>query len=281
VLDDCTDEPGCTELIEVKHEVAAAHRANGDLVTAMTMWEAIAASEQPARQPRTINNIACVLTDMGDFDKARRLFEEVAAIELRQSGGYSAELGSTYINIAKLSEAALRMRDAEHAYKKAIEVLDHSHIDSISACVALADATTGLASLYNAQLRVAEAEHMFCRALTAQRSALAPHHPSILSTLSSLCKLYLSHSDQLGAGGSSPATLISLGQLFHDSGDLEQAGWHLRKALELLQESLPPTHPQLASVVLSLHKLFEDTGEHEQVESLSKRLAVINRYMDA
>ena len=100
---------------------------------------------------------------------------------------------------------------------------------------------------------------MFCRALAAQRSALQPHHPEILSTLSSLCKLHLCHSDELGGGGSA-ATLVSLGQLFHDSGNLDQAGWHLRKALELLQESLPPTHPQLASVVLSLHKLYEDTG---------------------
>ena len=121
---------------------------------------------------------------------------------------------------------------------------------------------------------------MYCRALAVQRNALTPHHPSVLATLSALCKLYLSHSDQLGAQSSQPATLASLGQLFHDSGMFEEAELHMQKAAELLQESLPPTHPQVASILLALKKLYEDMGNQEQVDLLGKRLMVMRRYMD-
>jgi tetratricopeptide (TPR) repeat protein len=197
--------------------------AKSSLEQAIGIRERVLGS-QHADTARSLNNLALIYQDLGDYSTARTLFERALSIHT-EVGSVPQEVATTMGNLAAVLNDLGAPDEAEALYKQALEIRtqvfgpDHPQT---------ADALNNLAIQLHIQKRYDQARPLYERALEIYRNAYDSAHPA------------------------TARTLHNLGELLADQGDYGQARHYYEQALAMLETILSPDHLDTAD---TLHHL--------------------------
>jgi tetratricopeptide (TPR) repeat protein len=207
----------------------------------------------------SLNNLAILLGEQGDYPGARPLFERALAIREKVLGPEHPAIAEGLNNLAVLVKRQGDLAGARLLYDRAVaikeKVLGPEHPST---------ATTlySLATLLSDQGDDMGARPLFERALAIHEKTLGPEHPDTATSLSNLAALLRSQRDLAGArplyeralairekvlGPEHPQTATSLGSLavlLHDHGELAGARPLYERALAIHEKVLGPEHPE-------------------------------------
>ena len=234
----------------------------------------------------TLNNLALLYHQMGDYEKALPLYQRALEISEKVLGPQHPSVAQTLNNIAELYR---QMGDYEKAlplYQRALEirekVLGPQH-------PSVATTLNNLAALYESMGDYEKALPLYQRALEISEKVLGPQHPSVATTLNNIAELYRQMGDYEKAlplyqraleiiekvlGPQHPdvaTTLNNLAAFYYQMGDYEKALPLYQRALEIIEKVLGPQHPDVAATLNNLAALYENMGDYEKALPLYKR----------
>ena len=234
------------------------------------------------------NDLACVLLETARPEEALNILTEVARIE-DEYGQASDDSGIidefwrnelrvssaiTMVNHAVALSALGRWDEACAAYTRALDVQQAFLPESD---MRIAETCTGFGILCHSQGNTVQAEVLYRKALTIQMESKPVADPLVLGTLSHLASLY---EGVLGSDEKAASSLSNLGCLYAANERPEEAEKYFRRALSLLESSVPPTSPTLLTLIEKLSLLYEGwgPGRETDLDALYRRTQVIRRY---
>jgi CHAT domain-containing protein/Tfp pilus assembly protein PilF len=242
---------------------------------------------------QTLNNLAVLYGDRGDYAKAELIYQRALAISEKTLGPEHPDVAATLTNLAALYTNTGDYAKAELLYQRALTITEKTrgpeHPD-------VGTNLAKLAALYLIMGDYTKAEPLFQRALIIKEKALGPEHPDVAATLTNLAALYTNTGDYLKAeqlygralairekalGPEHPdvsANLANLAALYLRMGDYAKAEPLYRRALIIWEKVLGPEHPNIAGTLNDLAALYAAKGEIDQaVTFLSRANAVDER----
>ena len=199
---------------------------------------------------RSVNNLANLLSESGDYVDARPLYERVVRIQEATLKPDDPYLAKTYNNLANLISDMGDYIGSFPLYERALAIKEKAHGPGdpqlISTLLGLS-ILNRLTGDYIEALRLAE------RGLQIARTKLRPGHPRIAIALATVAGV---HSEM---------------------GDVAEARSLLEQALSLQQKELPPDHPDLAATLGDLANLDRDAGRLESARDLYQRALAIQK----
>ena len=209
-----------------------------------------------------LNNLANLYQATGRYAEAEPLYQRAIAIGEKTLGPDHPNLAIRLNNLAVLYRATGRYAEAEPLFQRAIAIgektLGPDHPD-------LATRLNNLANLYRATGRYAEAEPLFQRAIAIGEKTLGPDHPNV-ATGSTTSPVSTGHRPLRRGRAPLPARhrhrredprprpprprhwLNNLASLYRDTGRYAEAEPLFQRAIAIFEASLPPDHPNLATV---------------------------------
>jgi tetratricopeptide (TPR) repeat protein len=210
---------------------------------AVATYEQVLGREHPSTAA-SLNNLASLLQDQGDFEGARPLFERALAIYEKALGPDHPVTATTLNNLAFVLKSLGHYSEARPLYERALTIrrkaLGADHPDT-------ATSLNNLAGLLYAQEDYALARRLYERALALSEKALGAEHPATATCLN------------------------NLGNLLYARGEYENARSLFERALAIRERVLGAEHPNtklsasLATVVL------EAQGRAEEAAALRAR----------
>ena len=273
------------------------HGALGSYVQARPLYERALAIREKALGPEhphtanSLNNLAVLLKDQGDFAGARPLFERALAIKEKALGPEHPDTATTLDNLAYLLRDQGDLAGARPLFERALAIREkalgpeHPHT---------AMSLNNLAGLLQAQGDFAGAQPLHERALAIREKALGPEHPNTASSLGNLANLLEAQGDFAGArplferalaiyekalGPEHPhtaTTLNNLANLLQHQGDLAGARPLYERALAIYEKALGPEHPHTANSLNNLAVLLKDQGDFAGARPLYERALAIH-----
>jgi CHAT domain-containing protein/Tfp pilus assembly protein PilF len=196
----------------------------------------------------SLNNLARLYLDRGDYAKAEPLLNRALAIREKTLGPEHPDVADSLNNLASLYLDRGDYAKAEPLLERALVIrekaLGPEHPD-------VADSINNLARLYRNLNDYAKAEPLLNRALIIREKALGQEHPDVADSLNNLARLYL------------------------DRGDYAKAEPLLNRALVIREKALGQEHPDVADSLNNLANLYRRTGEYAKAEPLFQRALVI------
>jgi CHAT domain-containing protein/tetratricopeptide (TPR) repeat protein len=189
----------------------------------------------------SLNNLALLYHDLGDYAKALPLYEHARDLYKK----LFTENHPTYaINLNNLGTLYCDMGD----YAKALLVLKHAR-DLIKQCLtenhpAYAASLNNLASLYQARGEYAKALPLYEQASDLIKQRLTANHPNYATSLNNLAGVY------------------------RDLGEYAKALSLYEQARDLRQKLLTETHPDYARSLHNLAYLYQAMGEYAKASPL-------------
>ena len=235
-------------------------------------------------------NLGAVATEQDDFAAARSYFERALQLLMRDrpnSGGVPMVLGN-------LGELAYREGDWDSALdygRRAVAIFEQM---SSKRDLAPAGRYVGLGEVFYAQRKLELAEQYYRRSLELTER-LAPASLDVASSLIHLGRTarapmravpwppdYFKRALDIAekAAPSSPETaeaLGELGDLAYEQGDLVAAEGYQRRAVEVRETTLGPTHPDLARSLHDLALTLASSGRTPEALVLGMRAEQIGR----
>jgi tetratricopeptide (TPR) repeat protein len=182
------------------------------------------------------NELACVLSTQSKFDEAIELFENVLAIRLRVLHAAHKEVMLTRRNLSLTYEKAGRLPEAEEhmteVYIRQKESLGEANRETLSS-------QKFLAMMYKRQGRLEEAERMLMKCLDISEA-------------------------NYGMDRVTTPILNDLAMVLKEQGKHDSAKQLLEKCIRVKKRSIGNSHPSTRASVLSLAKVLQDIGEHEE-----------------
>ena len=144
----------------------------------------------------SLNNLALLLKDQGDFTGARPLYERALAIYEKVLGPEHPDTATSLSNLARLLHDQGDLAGARPLYERALAIYEKAlgpeHPDT-------ATSLNNLAHLLRDQGDLAGARPLYERALAIREKALGPEHPDTATSLNNLALLLQDQGDFAGA----------------------------------------------------------------------------------
>jgi tetratricopeptide (TPR) repeat protein len=239
----------------------------------------------------SLNNLADLLRDQGDFAGARPLHERALAIRERALGSEHPDTATSLNNLAILLKAEGDFAGALPRYQRALaireKVLGLEHPDT-------ATSLNNLANLLRDQGDFAGARSLHERALAIREKALGPEHSDTATSLNNLAVILKAQGDfaqarplferalsiyERALGLEHPAAALSLNQLaflLQAQGDFAGAQPLCERALAIREKALGPEHPATARSLNNLASLLKARGDLAGARRLHERALSIH-----
>jgi tetratricopeptide (TPR) repeat protein len=239
----------------------------------------------------SLNNLADLLRDQGDFAGARPLHERALAIRERALGSEHPDTATSLNNLAILLKAEGDFAGALPLYQRALaireKVLGLEHPDT-------ATSLNNLANLLRDQGDFAGARSLHERALAIREKALGPEHSDTATSLNNLAVILKAQGDfaqarplferalsiyERALGLEHPAAALSLNQLaflLQAQGDFAGAQPLCERALAIREKALGPEHPATARSLNNLASLLKARGDLAGARRLHERALSIH-----
>jgi tetratricopeptide (TPR) repeat protein len=256
---------------------------------ALTIREARLGPDHPDTA-ESLNNLANVLQDQGNFDRARALFERALAIREMRLGPDHLDTALSLDNLATVLRDQGDLAGARPLHERALAIrqarLGADHPDT-------ADSITTLAILLGAQGDLAEARALHERALAIRQARLGADHPDTAWSLHNLAHLRRDQGDldhartlferalaisEARLGADHPTTahnLTDLGAVLGAQGDLDGARSLHERALAIYEARLGADHPDTAYILTDLAGVLADQGDLPGARALLERALAI------
>ena len=239
----------------------------------------------------SLNNLADLLRDQGNFAGARPLHERALAIRERALGSEHPDTATSLNNLAILLKAEGDFAGALPLYQRALaireKVLGLEHPDT-------ATSLNNLANLLRDQGDFAGARSLHERALAIREKALGPEHSDTATSLNNLAVILKAQGDfaqarplferalsiyERALGLEHPAAALSLNQLaflLQAQGDFAGAQPLCERALAIREKALGPEHPATARSLNNLASLLKARGDLAGARRLHERALAIH-----
>ncbi len=196
----------------------------------------------------SLNNLAMLLDDIGDYAEAESLYRRALAIREKSLGPEHLDTAESLSNLAMLLDETGYYAVAEPLYRRVLAIREKSlgpeHPDT-------AESLSNLAMMLNDKGYYAVAEPLFRRLLAIREKALGPEHPDTAESLNNLA------------------------MLLDDTGDYAEAESLYRRALAIREKSLGPEHLDTVESLNNLADSLYNQGQHGEAEMLSHRVAAM------
>ncbi len=248
------------------------------------------AAPESARAATTLDDLASVHEDLGQFTQAERycrkallILEKSLGAEHPSVAAVLAHLGGIYIQMGQGSKA-------EPLLRRALEIRwQHGHASPLEQAEILNEG----AILDVVQGNKLGAEALLHRALALFEQELGPEHERVASALSSLACLALDSARDreaaayaerawkiLGKIPQAPAppmvkSLTVLGLVYARTERVLEAEWHIKRALQIAETSLGPESLITAGVLGDYATVLRKLKRKREAETLEKRAAEI------
>ena len=198
----------------------------------------------------SLNNLALLFKDTGDYAGARPLLERALAIREKALGPNHPYVASSLNSLALLFKDTGDYAGARPLYERALAIwekaLGPDHAD-------VAIGLNNLAMLLRQTGDSAGARPLLERALAIHEKALGPNHPNVASSLN------------------------NLGGLLEDTGDYAGARPLCERALAIFEKALGPSHPDVAMSLIDLAVLLLRQDEGKAALNYALRAESIGR----
>ncbi len=195
------------------------------------------------------NDLALVLFETADFDRAEYYLRQALQIVEDNFGPASAEAATGLNNLAQLLQDTNRLNEAEPLLRRALEIAEKVHG---AAHPTVAIFLSNLATLLQHANRMEDAENCLRRALSIDVRTFGRSHPNIAIGYS------------------------NLGRLLHDMNLPREAEPLLRRALAIDEAVYGPGHPLVATRLNNLGGLLRTTNRLAEAEQCFWRALIIN-----
>jgi len=193
-----------------------------------------------------LNNLAGFYEQIGDYAKAKPLYEQALEIRKKVLGPEHPDTAASLNNLAQLYCSKGDYAKAEALYQQALEifqkVLGPEHPNT-------ARSLNNLVGFYEQMGDYAKVEPLYQQALQIHQKALGPYQPDTAASLNNLAGLY----QHMGA--------------------YEKAEPLYQQALQIYQKALEPEHPATALSLENLAALKFDLGQVQQAKVLARQSA--------
>jgi eukaryotic-like serine/threonine-protein kinase len=223
----------------------------------------------------SMNNLAMLLRERRSYEESERMFREVLALQIEAVGSEHPETVWLRNNLARTLTAKGEYDAAEQLFGEALSLLrrtggpDHPNTGFL---------LRELAEMYAARGELDRAEQLHREALTLMRAAYGAedlrlpeglnHLGRVLRRRGELAAAEALHREALAIAQRTPngdyqaaRSLVELGLVQRDSGDLEGADSSLRQALEMQIRRWGVNHPSVADTRKYLRNLRDEEGK--------------------
>jgi CHAT domain-containing protein len=238
----------------------------------------------------SLNNLAELYSDMGNYSEAEPLYQRSLAIREQALGRDHPHVAQSLNNLAELYRAMGNYSEAEPLYQRSLAIReqvfgsDHPHV---------ATSLNNLAGLYKSMGNYSEAEPLYQRSLAIYEQALGRDHPDVATSLNNLAGLYESmgnyseaeplyqralaiYEQALGSDHPHVATsLNNLAGLYESMGNYSEAEPLYQRSLAIYEQALGRDHPDVATSLNNLAGLYESMGNYSEAEPLYQRSLAI------
>lgn len=194
--------------------------------------------------------LATLLSDVGDFGAALPLYESALAIREKNLGENNTEVAKTASNLGNLYRQTRDFGKAIPFYQRALAIRektlgpDHPEVSN---------SLNGLAIVYEAMGDYGAALPLYQRALAIREKALGPDHPRVATSLNNLATLYWF------------------------MGNYKAARPLNARALAIQEKVLGPEHPDLAHSLNTCANLFQAEGKYAEARKIHERALAIRK----
>ncbi|KIJ39529.1 hypothetical protein M422DRAFT_110290, partial [Sphaerobolus stellatus SS14] len=236
----------------------------------------------------TVNNLGLLYSQLGQLEKAERMYEWALAGFERALGPNHTDTLTTVNNLGLLYSKLGWLEEAERMYERALagseKALGSNHTSILTT-------VNNLGLLYSDLGRFEEAERMYKQALAGYEKALGPNHTDTLTTVHNLRLLYnhLGRHEEaerimyeralagfekaLGPNHTFTLTTVNnLGGLYSHLGRLEEAERMYEWALAGKEKALGPNHTETLITVNNLGLLYSHLGQLEEAERMYEQV---------
>ena len=229
-----------------------------------------------------LNSLAGLYREIGEYSKAKRLYERAIAI----FGTDNPHVASTLNNLALLYQDTGNYEMAETLFNSTLEITRKAH-GPVHQNVATV--LNNLAALYRDSGKYDKAETLYKRSLELREKILGPDHVDVASSLNNLAELYTSLGDYPKALALNKRALSILEKNFEDErsdfavlltniayfykliGDYEKAESIYTRVLARYEKKLGMENSHVATVLNLLAILYHESGKYDKAETLLKR----------
>ena len=194
------------------------------------------------------NNLATVLHDQGDLEKAKEYHERALAIHIQKLGTQHVNVARSYNNLATVLHDQGDLEKAKEYYERALAIqiqkLGTQHVD-------VASSYNNLAAVLRHQGDLEKAKEYHEHALAIRIQKLGTHHVDVASSYNNL------------------ATVL------HNQGDLEKAKEYHEGALAIRIQKLGTQHVNVASSYNNLAVVLRHQGDLEKAKEYHERALAI------
>ena len=238
----------------------------------------------------SLNNLASLLHDKGDYHAAEPLCRRALAIAEKVLGPEHPDTGTSLNSLARLLWFKGDCATAEPLSRRALSIAEKS--------LGVTHENTGLylsnlAGVLHDIGNYVDAEPLYRRALAIAEAVEGSLHPDTGSCLSDLADLLQDMGDYDAAeplyrralaiaekaqGPEHPDTgtrLNNLALLFQANGDYDAAEPLHRRALAIAEKAQGPEHPSTVTSLNNLALLFQSNGDYDAAEPLYRRALAI------
>ena len=244
-----------------------------------------------SKEAETLNELADLYMDRGEYDKAESLYRRSLQIREKVLGPDHPDVATVLDNLGVLYDSLADYPKAELLLKRALEIRKGSlGSDHPKVAVSL----TNLGFLHEHLGDYVSAERHYKRALEIGEKALGSNHPDVATILSRVGEMYISLMDYQKAeppleralairveslGSSHPKVakrLDALAQVNEGLGKFPEAQSLYQQALDIYEKAFGPYHPQIATTLQNLAVLYDYQGDFEKGQHLYLRAIAID-----
>lgn len=264
-----------------------------DLMHTSQQYRALCEAAVGENHPDTAtsyNNLAVLYQNMGEYDKALRLYEKAKAICKATPDENHLATATCYNNLGELYRVTGKYDKALPLCEEALAIrkakLSTNHAD-------IASSYDNLAKLYQIMNRLDKAQHLYEEAVAIYEATQNEKHPSAATSYNNLAELYSAkgtydnamhlHKKALAIreatlGANHPDTAFSynnLAVLYRIRGEYDKALELNEKALAIRETMLGENHSDTVTSYNNLAMLYKDMGEHDKALPLYKKALAI------
>ncbi|MCF8247126.1 MAG: tetratricopeptide repeat protein [Saprospiraceae bacterium] len=231
----------------------------------------------------SLNNLAILYRDIGQYDKAETLYLESKAIREKALGKEHPDYAGSLLNLANLYSDMGQYEKTETLYLEAKAIREKTVGNEHPLYAA---SLNSLASLYWHMGQYDKAETLHLEAKAIREKALGKEHPDYAQSLNNLANLYENMGQyekaeplyleakairEKALGKEHPlyaASLNNLASLYWYMGQYDKAETPHLEAKTILEKALGKEHPDYAASLHNLANLYQDMGQYEKAETL-------------